>query len=525
MTIKRLPKFAERHFSLLCSNDGALCTHSEEDENGWDYLVEFEPEASSKPIDMRPGRQPAYVQIKSKPKLEPQCTITVSNALKFAKNKSPCFIILVVASTIKKPVRYFAIHFWKDLIERALEAGRKAERDGTKINKMTLTITFTNNDEKGDNVVSWMHDTIRRIPDYENTKAKMAEAAGFDGIFGTGHIDFGEQDPADIVDHFLGYKEDLKINKLSLSTVRFGIAIPEQDMGPGRVQITQASPRDCVIRIKNIKTSEELRFNGQILTPGIRVSEELFKLRVKSEFFDMVYKLDGKADWTIKVETGDKYPLRDIHKISTVFYWHATQRIDVQIWIDKQRLIGSVIETSADKLGMGQNAIDSWGSLSVWTELLRRIVGDDGESDCKLALSDFNSNYKEMIDFWKLHIFEEITIVDSKPTEYSHNVDCAIYYTYIYVGEYVFCSIIKRDVVKFDETGGVRKIVLGKPEMVESCYKDASDGRAIPQLEEDCNRYMKVHSGSDAINLGGQILDLVAERRSHGVPISGPQDD
>lgn len=70
-SITRLARFAETNFATLCAAAGALCHESQEDENGWDCLVEF-------PVAGATG--PAFVQVKSSRNSRPSCSVKLSNA-------------------------------------------------------------------------------------------------------------------------------------------------------------------------------------------------------------------------------------------------------------------------------------------------------------------------------------------------------------------------------------------------------------------------------------------------------------
>jgi hypothetical protein len=80
-TIQRLARYAETRFANLCAHSGALCHESQEDENGWDYLVEFPDDAATGPADThQPGKQ-AFVQVKSTRNGRLSCSLKLSNAM------------------------------------------------------------------------------------------------------------------------------------------------------------------------------------------------------------------------------------------------------------------------------------------------------------------------------------------------------------------------------------------------------------------------------------------------------------
>lgn len=51
--IKRLPRYAELKLQSLCAEAGALCHGVDEDESGWDCLIEFPEKDFPGPADAR----------------------------------------------------------------------------------------------------------------------------------------------------------------------------------------------------------------------------------------------------------------------------------------------------------------------------------------------------------------------------------------------------------------------------------------------------------------------------------------
>lgn len=122
--IKRLARYAETSFASLCARGGALCHESQEDENGWDYLVELPEDESPGPADaMLPGKQ-AFVQIKFSRNARLSCGIKLSNALKAARSRDPWFVVLMVDAAPQPKI--YVVHIWAKEMEGRLKAGRKA---------------------------------------------------------------------------------------------------------------------------------------------------------------------------------------------------------------------------------------------------------------------------------------------------------------------------------------------------------------------------------------------------------------
>ena len=77
---------AQDEFKLLCSLAGLTCNRSEEDDHGWDFMIEFPPPRdSSQPLDKAAGPRQALVQVKSTQGQLPRTRMKVSNAFKLSK--------------------------------------------------------------------------------------------------------------------------------------------------------------------------------------------------------------------------------------------------------------------------------------------------------------------------------------------------------------------------------------------------------------------------------------------------------
>jgi hypothetical protein len=148
------------HFARLCAIHGTLCHHSEEDENGWDYLVEFPEQAGPEPADMRSTLDSAYVQVKSTRQKRLVCRVKLSNALRAALSPQPWFIVLIVIDARQRTTVY-AVHVWKELIQNTLMAVRQAEINRNPLNQKYLEIRFDVAHKRGNDLLPWMDETIR----------------------------------------------------------------------------------------------------------------------------------------------------------------------------------------------------------------------------------------------------------------------------------------------------------------------------------------------------------------------------
>src|SRR5262245_15394619 len=90
---KRFWRVVETMLPPLCAKADAFCHEVQEDETGWDYMIEFPLKPYAGPADMRPPPSCAYVQVKSTTQEDNMvCSVKLSNALRAAESPYPWFI-------------------------------------------------------------------------------------------------------------------------------------------------------------------------------------------------------------------------------------------------------------------------------------------------------------------------------------------------------------------------------------------------------------------------------------------------
>lgn len=161
----------EKRFDTMCSDEGVTCNRSVEDDHGWDKMIEFPPKpAPFVALDMKPQGAIAAVQVKTTTGSSRSVSISLSNALNYARSPVPQFIVLVVLDG--KDARYFGRHVWTPLIADWLKSAREADARGvTAPNRETVTVAFGPEDEHGTSLLSWIESEIEGIEEpYAATK-------------------------------------------------------------------------------------------------------------------------------------------------------------------------------------------------------------------------------------------------------------------------------------------------------------------------------------------------------------------
>lgn len=313
-----MPDYAESAFQLLCDEFGASRNKAHQDRSGWDYIVDFERTVlPSTSLDEQPGSSTARVQVKSKIGGKPVVTLKLSNAGRFAREPDFCFIVLFLFDDARRNQRIYARHFHRDLMEQTLRKIREAERDGkTALNRLIIRLTFTADDEHTDDLLPWMHGICDSDPvAYAAEKQNLEKGLGYghDAVRGT--VSFGDITQRDLVDHMIGLKPSIPVERITLTKKRFGITSskPFIDERPASASFT-VNPLAAKL-ILETESGDAFEVEGELRKfglPGIPGGKASFL----SDAFRMVIESTGTVDldYSLKYETA--YPLQLLNLMS-----------------------------------------------------------------------------------------------------------------------------------------------------------------------------------------------------------------
>ncbi len=222
-----LPIWAEKLFSLKCSEGHATCTKPDEDIHGWDFLVELPEKAHIGAEERRPPIRTAYAQVKSTKAGKPRASIKLSNMLKACRSRDPWFIVLVAADKQGKNASLYAIHVWSDLMRKSLAAVREASIEGVPLNRRKISVNFPPDSKMSGDIVAWMQSTIdSSAPDYSNEKARISDTLGYEDGYGTGKLTIEAKSEEEIFRAFLGLGKGVTTKVFSYTHSRFGLPDP-----------------------------------------------------------------------------------------------------------------------------------------------------------------------------------------------------------------------------------------------------------------------------------------------------------
>lgn len=400
---RKTPQFTEYTFATMCADHGATCNKSQEDETGWDYLIEFPAQAvpGGLPIDIHPAPRSCLVQVKSTVTGVRRTRIKVSNALRFAKSPLPCFIVLFVFGREGgSPREIHVLHFWKDMIARTLETARRLEAAGdTSFHRHYIALSFEPAKAET-NLLSHLETEVESVGrNYAEEKRRIFELVGFEESFGDGAITFGENVTLDdIVDAELGLRGPLEVSRFRFQSTRFGIPaqVPLADFDSGVVHIEAQSSGACTILLSSETGEGEIALDGEVFTPSQRdLPDEYLKLRVKASFVDLLVKPHtGESTINIKLAYTERLPLPDLAKFVAMRILLGSGPLDCQIWHKGVLLFGGQVSFPNLKTE------PDWQIFQELTgHLTRHVAIEKLPPDLRVSVSDLASVGQDIVDF------------------------------------------------------------------------------------------------------------------------------
>lgn len=494
--IKRLPRYAELTFARACALAGAVAQSPDEDQYGWDYLVEFADRPRPGHADLHPPAPKAFAQVKSTEKAHRSCRIKLSNALRAARSNDPWFIILMIAGN-NGAVSLYAKHFDDELIAMSLKAVRQATRNGRDLRKYYLTLQFGEGDARKEyDLVPWMEQCIDRwSPNYSFEKRRLSETVGFEGGVAIGSLTITANNEDEIFDGFLGLGDGLQVDKFTITPTRFGIddEAPSLSLESGTVHFMPDPAGKCELRFRGPDQSTTISIPADVyvLPPGMVGADER-RFRFSGRGVELIWSMSGHSKFTFKIDPQARYSISDIHNVSTLFEWSRVGPIDAQVWAFGGRAIAATLN-----FGHKNQGSDDWKRFTQVTALLNTVAGSK-ESGAAIAITmaDIDRGAHDLYLMAQLIGSPSLMMEFVPSAPFPKDVVIAIYYAVAAVGDFVAFATIQRDVVRVEDLdAGKKRVVLGtgkirenwivKSEKAAGSNLAAGDyNRIVAQLEE-----------------------------------------
>lgn len=391
----RIGKKAEADFTSLCMDENASVNSSDDDQHGWDHVVEIVPARKPNlPADLDTHVISCFVQIKATKGKGCTAVLKLSNAIKSAKSPLPSFVFLFVYDEQGAAPQIYACHIWKEQIHHWLKRARETEMSGrTDLHKLNVTIRFKNTDRLTINPATWIEQTLAPFGDsYAIRKHELVKTVGYGGSIGEGTINIGPDiSVGDIVDHQIGLIESLPVLECKIFDTRFDIKSkqPIYDMAVGRLQITP-SGRPLNLQLMSIDSEiYDISALGYApATVGFEHSE--FRIRIKAGHIDIVASPhDSKQMLDLGFDVYEEKSLEEQVGILKLFCWSQKGPVSFQALTDQGCLFGGTIKDIPD--------IEPWmRSLECSSSHLTELLGEQKCRDINITIRDLWRNIHSM---------------------------------------------------------------------------------------------------------------------------------
>ena len=384
---------AQHEFNLLCSRASLTCNRSEEDDHGWDFIVEIPaPSTHDLPADKVPALKQVLVQVKSTKGRSATTRLKVSNALKFAKAELPCFVILFhECSDVRR--RIYARHFWEELIESALKRGREVSAAHKLPHKTTMNISFSDRDEHSGDLIAWMRATVNALPkEYGREKQALYETLGYGERNYRAEVIFGPLEGVEeLVDHQLGLTDSLPVLHIKLIDSRFGIDAPSPilESTSGELEL-RPDPREGNV-VLQASNGDIISLPATARSPAIPgLPPEKLKLSIETWLFTAILSRD-EITWQINNLMDRKLPIERLVDFVSFFSWNGpiSAKLVTADWTPLDFFLN--LSVTGEK--------GDWPKLVNIAKTLRKIQSRAGVATVELALRDLQNSWSELSAF------------------------------------------------------------------------------------------------------------------------------
>jgi len=492
-----LPDYAEATFELACAAVGATAHPPRRDRNGWDYLVEFAQTDDPRPADLHEPILKVWAQVKSSEGDGLRCKVKLSNLLKSAQSHEPWFIVSIAKETSGR-VKIYAKHVWKDLIERTLREARKGSVKGRRPNKINLTLKFLDEDARTEtDLLSWMRACVSAVPNYEQEKKRIFTSVGFDDGYAAGTISFEGISPRTLAREFLGLGDGLT-GSGSITPRRFGIPDDTKKLSfeGGKIFITPTAHQNIEIRLRGEKSSRQLSIPGKAY--AVAIFADGAWCRFSGGGIEVMFSEKDGGTFERGWSYAKRESLTDLETVGTLNSWLSAGKVDLQIWSDKGRVIGSTISTDID-----QDSRVQWKLFADVMTKLAELAGS-ARNHFKLSVGEI-VNSRELVLFYQLMTAPSVRIEFQPLAAFPTGLDKGLYYVWVDVGEITAYCLVERKLHRSNtlESGQIQ-LGFGHPRIIDSWIVRDADDKQRSAMQQGYEKAVKKLNDADirAIELG-----------------------
>ena len=268
----------EAVFRSLCADVKLVCNKAERDRTGWDFIVEFpfERTREGRTLDARSAPLSCHIQQKTVWKGNDRIKIRLSSAERLAKELKPSFFYVLQIDEELGVSGAWLIHLIDGPLGLILKRLRSEEKKGnTKINSVYITFDVSKVGSKIMPTGQALREAIldacgEDVHGYLNKKQDQLLRLGFDfGCYKT-ELTLQVESERELVDTFLGIRQDAVIKNIKTFETRFGVSLPAEPTSQlgGKLNVETNSSRYMHHYVSQTAYGSPLRFQwGSCICP------------------------------------------------------------------------------------------------------------------------------------------------------------------------------------------------------------------------------------------------------------------
>jgi hypothetical protein len=309
MSARDVGAMGENTLRMWAAQRGITANKVEQDQTGWDFLLEFPISKHSPgitlPLDREPFPLKCLVQVKASDQQRRSWGIKLDNWIHLVKNPLPTFFLVLEFDEQDDCQRAFLVHVDETYIRRVLQRLREEHINPTaELHEIHLSISYGEADALPSLNGRGLADTIltyvgSKPEEYSTTKMRLVEIVGYeDGNKRvSGHIAIPESvtDVREyLVDFALGLVPRLDIANGEVRDVRFGLTSPEPlhtFSEGGAIEAVRESIGRGTVLLSTLDGKREYRIDTETYgpsLPGVEVSKEYLKFRFAAPYLDFI---------------------------------------------------------------------------------------------------------------------------------------------------------------------------------------------------------------------------------------------
>lgn len=240
---RTLGRLGEKTLSAWATQVDITCNKADEDDAGWDFLLEF-PESevgslSTRALDLQPSALQCFIQVKASDERPGSWNVKLDNWVRRIDSPLPAFHLVFEFDGANAPQRAYLVHVDTEYVYRVKRRLRELSAKGKMdIHKHHISFTYDESHLLTSMDGAGLAEAIQKHigPDlhaYSTAKIEALKTVGYENSTIVGRFIFEppdkyKSDPMEFfVDHQLGLVPRVPIKRLELNDSRFDIIVPE----------------------------------------------------------------------------------------------------------------------------------------------------------------------------------------------------------------------------------------------------------------------------------------------------------